>query len=89
MFDSDAFLNRDDDFPLGMSHIDQVTGKSDIRKELRDTIDKCRPLIKSGELLLGLSYDEILNKTGACNKYFHEHLYNFKSSRMEKEIWNL
>ena len=52
-----------------MSHIDPNTGESDIRKELRDTIDKCRPLIKSGELLLGLPYDDILNMTGACNKY--------------------
>lgn len=69
-----------------MSHIHPITGVSDIRKELRDTIDKCRPLVESGELLLGMPYDEILNKTGACNKYFHVDLNNFKSYRMEKEI---
>ena len=63
----ESFLNRDDDFPLGISHVDPLTGESDLRKELKDVSDKCRPLVESSELLLGLDFDEIVNKTGCCN----------------------
>ena len=69
MFNTDDFLNRNMDYPIEMSHVDSDTGYNDVRKELKDIIDKCQPLVDSGELLLGLKYADILNMTGVCNTY--------------------